>query len=306
MTAPRFPQYIDNSIRKDLVKCQKLAHWKHEMGYQEDENEHLIAGGAFAYGLEVARKKFYVDGAMPGNAIESGVAAVWDYKPYQTFKAPAGSNKSQERVAGAIAFYFQEYPLGSDKLKPLRLSDGSLGIEMSFQHELPILHPDTGLPLVYCGRYDMLAVDEQGDVWVNDEKTTGSLGPKWGNQWQLDSQMSGYCWAANKLLEAQGDPRRVKGANVRGVSFLKYGYETVQVAALRQQWEIDRWYAQMCKDIEQWKNAYIYQDHNQILDHACALYNNPCSHDKLCKSRNPERLIEGNYAIRFWNPLEKP
>ena len=152
----------------------------------------------------------------------------------------------------------------------------------------------------------MLAEDEQGNIWVNDEKTTGSLGPKWANQWHLDSQMSGYCWAANKLLESRGDPRRVKGANIRGVSFLKNGYETVQVQTMRQQWEIDRWYWQMQKDIHQWINAYEHQDHNQILDHACALYNNPCSHDRLCKSRNPERLIEGNYTIRFWNPLEKP
>ena len=303
---PRFPHVVDNSIRKDLVRCQKLAHWKHEMGYQEsDQNEHTIAGGAFAAGLEIARKSFYVMGSTPERAVELGVQMVYDHPAYKNFSAPTGSNKSQDRVAGAIAFYFQEYPLATDKLKPLRLNDGSLAIECSFQFELPLHHPDTGELLVYTGRYDMLAEDENGDVWVNDEKTTGSLGPKWAAQWELDSQMSGYCFAANKLLEESGDIRRVKGANIRGVSFLKNGYETVQVSAMRQQWELDRWYVQMLKDFKTWRQAYENQDHNQILDHGCALYNNPCSHSRLCKSRNPERLIDGNYVIRFWNPLER-
>ena len=306
MTAPRFPAVIDNSIRKDLVRCQKLAHWKHEMGYQESaENEHIIAGGAFAAGLEIARKEFYVMNHSEAQAVQAGVQTVYAYPAYKTFRAPAGSNKSQDRVAGAIAYYFQEYPLATDKLKPLRLNDGSLAIECSFQFEIPITHPDIDKPLIYCGRYDMLAEDENGDVWVNDEKTTGSLGPKWAAQWELDAQMSGYCYAANKMLEAQGDTRRVKGANIRGVSFLKGGYETVQVPAMRQQWELDRWYDQVLKDFTEWAYAYKNQDHNQILDHGCALYNNPCSHSRLCKSRNPERLIDGNYTIRFWNPLAR-
>lgn len=304
MTEVRFPEVFDNSMRKDLVKCQKLAHWKHECGYQEKENEHLIAGGAFAAGLEIARKAFYAMNHTSEQAIQAGVQAVYDYLAYENFKAPAASTKSQARVAGAIAFYFEAYPLAHDKLKPALL-DGKPAIECEFQFDTGIEHPITGAAIPYVGRFDMLVEDESGDLWVNDEKITGRLGDAWYMQWALDAQMTGYCWAANQMLEQLSDPRKVKGANIRGVSFLKDGYGTVQVQTLRQDWQIEVWHKQMLKDLTGWVDAFKRQNHNQILDHACALYNNPCSHSKLCLSTTPERLVNGNYEVRFWNPLKR-
>jgi hypothetical protein len=177
---------------------------------------------------------------------------------------------------------------------------------MQFNEELPIPHPTTGLPLRWVGRFDMLAMDEAGKAWVVDEKTTSQMGDKWANQWFLDSQISGYCWGARKLLDSQGlQSIEVAGAYVNGIAIRKYDYEVQRLPVFREQWEIDRWCVQMLADVEKWKAAYLTQWHNQALDHACAFYNNPCQFTPLCKSRNPERLIDGSFVVRRWNPVTR-
>ena len=296
-----FPDVIDNSMRKELVKCQKIAHWKFERGLNaEIGNEHLVAGGAFAKGMEVMRKMYYQDGEKQAAALQEGIVAV--YKQYGQFVPPSGSLKTAERMAGALAYYAENKPFDGEELVPLQLGDGMLGIEVAFNHELPILHPKTNKRLSYCGRFDMLAEDKQGKVWVVDEKTTGRMGDAWAHQWDLDSQMSGYVWGAQKLLKKEGIDKEVVGAVINGISILKYGYDTMRCPTFRQDWEVLRWYEQMLDDVDGWISAFKHQDHDQILDHGCALYNAPCQYAKLCKARDPEKIV-GSYAIKFWNPM---
>jgi hypothetical protein len=61
----------------------------------------------------------------------------------------------------------------------------------------------------------------------------------------------------------------------------------------------------MMRDVGRWVEAFKAQEHDQALDHACAQYNNPCQFTSLCKSANPERLIDGSYVVNFWNPVER-
>lgn len=306
----RFPPAIDNSMRKELVKCQKIAHWKFEKGLNEPGvSPDLHAGGAFAAGCEAVRKAFYLGQKSDADALNAGIEAL--HKAYGDFVPPAPKKyktaKTAERMAGALAYYFGERPLSTETLVPILLGK-ELGVEISFNEEIPIDHPDTRLPLTYCGRFDMLAVDDDKKVWVVDEKTTGDMGEGWLNQWNLDSALTGYCWGARKLLDSHGIDLPVAGAIINGVAIRALSnalpYETRQVNTYRQPWEVERWYKQMLKDVAAWANAYRMQDHNMVLDHACALYNNPCQYAKLCKSANPEQM-ESSYEVRFWNPLTR-
>lgn len=301
-----FPHAIDNSMRKELVKCQKIAHWKFERGLNSPEPSiDLHAGGAFAKGCEEARKAYYQLGKTQEASVLIGVQALYAF--YGDFKCPTKSNKSADRMAGALAYYLEERNFDFEKLKPFMLN-GRLSVEMSFNHPIPITHPGTGKQLTYCGRFDMLAKDEAGQVWVCDEKTTSQMGEAWIHQWNLDSALTGYCWGSQKLLRDAGDDSPVVGAIINGVAIRALSnampYEHMRCPVFREDWEVERWYAQMLRDIEGWSIAYVSQDHNQVLDHACALYNNPCQFAKLCKARNPERLFD-TYTVRFWNPLER-
>lgn len=303
----RFPEIVSNSNRKDVVKCQKLAHWKYERGLVPagGKNVHLHAGGAFAAGLEAARLAFYRDGKSHEDAVVAGIEAVNTfYGDYAVSKDNV--YKSKERMAGALAFYFQERRMDEDELQPVVFPDGTLGIEINDTYEIPVKHPVTGKNLIYSFRFDMLAQDSNGDYWVVDEKTTNKLGDSWAFQWDLDSQMTSYCLGGKKLLKAKGlDPDRLVGAVINGVSILKYDYGHMRVPTMRMDWEIERWFNQMVKDFQDWSGAYQLQNHNQILDHACALYNAPCEYAPLCKSREPHKLFEGSYEVRFYNPITR-
>lgn len=310
MSELRFPEVIDNSMRKELVKCQKLAHYKFERGLVLEESKaDLIAGGAFAAGCEAVRKAYYLKQKSMQDALSEGmdalVAFFGDYVPPPPKKYKTA--KTKERMMGALAYYFGKNNLDEQTIKPILLGD-RLGIEMSFAYDIPIEHPDTHKYIKYAGRYDMLGIDGNSHIWVIDEKTTGDMGEGWVNQWPLDSALSGYCWGARKLLEQHGMDLPIAGAIINGVAIralsneMPYEHRSFYVA--RQQWEVDRWYRQMLKDVMRWKQAYIAQDHDQVLDHACALYNNPCVYAPMCKSANP-KLLEQNYVIKFWNPLAR-
>jgi len=291
-----FPIAIDSTALGTFRSCpqkmlrQYIQHWK-----PANESVHLIAGGAFADGIEAARRAYYQDAAPPEDAVAIGLQAL--LRKYGDFECPPDSAKSLERTAGALEFYFERYPLGSDGAIPIHFSDGRRGIEFSFAQPLPINHPITGDPLVYTGRADMIA-NAYGGVYIYDEKTTSSLGPSWSRQWEMRSQFTGYCWAAR---ESGLNPA---GVVIRGVSILKTKYDTQEVLSYRSPYEIDRWLDQTCRDIERmikcWEEGYW--DYN--LDHACAEYGG-CSLVQVCKSSDPEAWLQTYFTPRVWNPLAR-
>lgn len=61
-----------------------------------------------------------------------------------------------------------------------------------------------GLPVVFAGRIDMLAIDEHGDLWIFDWKTARSISEQYQFLY-LDDQVGSYPWALRRL-----------GLNVRG------------------------------------------------------------------------------------------
>lgn len=293
---PFFPHAIDSTTIAAFRSCpqkafrQYIQHWK-----PSADSVHLIAGGAFADGVEKARRAFYEDGLDAETAVATGLRAL--IQKYGDFECPPESGKSLERTAGALEFYFESYPLGGDGAVPITFGDGRRGIEFSFAQPLPVRHPVTGDPILYTGRSDMIA-EAFGGVYVYDEKTTSSLGPSWSKQWDLRSQFTGYCWAAREF------GLKPSGVCVRGVSILKTKYDTQQVVTYRSDYEIDRWIEQVCRDIERmigcWKEGYW--DYN--LDHACTEYGG-CALMSICKSPNPESWLETYFTKRVWDPLAR-
>ena len=303
---PTFPEAIDNTMRKVLVKCEMAAHYRFEMGLQAigSSQVDLVSGKAFAKVMEAARLAFYRDGLGQEACVQKGIAAV--YTDYPDGIDTGKSNKTAVRMAGALGYYFNDHPLALEELKPLRLPTGKYSVELSFAYPIDVIHPDTGRPVLYCGNFDMLAVDGQNQAWVVDEKTTSQMGDKWDNQWPLDSQMTGYCWGARKFLDGMGMcDVPVAGVVINGIAIRLRDYESRRLTLFKQDWEIERWHKQMVRDVNGWKEAYLLGQHDQALDHACAYYLNPCEFSPLCRARNPERLIEGSYEVKFWNPLER-
>jgi hypothetical protein len=291
-----FPPAIDSTTLASFRSCPQKAYRTYFQHYKPlGESVHLVAGKAFADGIEKARRAFYEERLPAAEAIAIGLGAL--ILSYGDFICPPESAKSLERTAGALEFYFESYPLGVDSAIPIQFPDGRSGIEFSFAQPLPINHPVTGDPMLYTGRSDMIA-NFAGGVYIYDEKTTSQLGQSWSRQWEMRSQFTGYCWAAREF------GLKPSGVIVRGVSILKTKYDTMEVPTYRSDYEIDRWLEQTCRDIERmqyaWKSGYW--DYN--LDHACGEYGG-CSLLQVCKSPNPNQWLETYYERRVWDPLAK-
>lgn len=324
---PMFPHAVDSTMLAAFRSCPQkmfrsyIEHWK-----PKDESVHLVAGGAFARGIEVARKAYfegiYVEGTVE-NVFNDKTGAydrivTWSQKEgpkgdseaaqllglqalviaYGDFECPPDSAKSLIRTAGALEFYFAQYPFGMDGTDPVTFPGGRRGIEFSFAEPLPFRHPVSGDPILYTGRADMVA-SFAGGTYVFDEKTASQLGATWPRQWELRSQFTGYVWAAQ-----QAGLSSVQGAVVRGVSILKTKYDTLQAITYRSPYEIDRWLTQVARDLKRMQDCWEAGWWDFDLDHACAEYGG-CSFQRICKSPDPETWLKMQFEKRVWDPLAR-
>jgi hypothetical protein len=301
-----FPEVIDNTMLNTFRSCPRkfelmyLQHWK-----GKSDNVHLHAGKAFAEGLERARRSFYDGGFADEDAQAHGLRQLM--QAYGNYECPPESAKSLERMCGALEYYFDAWPMPTDNAKPWRGKSGQSAIEFSFAEPIEdFVHPVTCQPLIYSGRADMV-VEMVNGLFIEDDKTTSQLGSRWAQQWEMRPQFTGYCWAARKI----GIP--VDGVLIRGVSILKTKYDHAQAITYRPQWEIDRWYEQMIRDLKRmemmWKRLVL--SHNRVgsdfdynIGEACNEYGG-CPMLPICKKPNPQEWLPEYFHQRYWNPLTR-
>lgn len=296
-----FPLVWDNTMRAAFVRCPTYWRRAYLEGWASPiPSIHLHAGGAFAFGVEQTRKAFYERSLPVDDAVASGAAGIITaFGDAEVPDTGSGANKSPDRLLEGLVSYFDQYPLSDDPLKPLALPDGKRALEFTFSLPIPdVLHPATGDPLIYAGRFDMLA-ERDGVLFIVDEKTASQLGASWVSQWTLDSQFTGYCWAARQF----GYP--VAGAIIRGISFLKSSIGHAQAIIYRPEWTVERWYKQLCRDLRRAIACWSEDEFDLALDKsACGSYGG-CTFVRVCDSPDPERWLEADFVKRKWDPLNK-
>lgn len=294
MTPGDFPEIFDSSMLAEFKSCpEKFRKTYIEHFKSKELSVHLHAGAAFAHGLEVTRKAFFVDNQDSESAIAAGLGAL--LRHYGDFQCPPDSAKSAERMAGAFEFYFENYQLTHEDQTPITFSNGKRGIEFSFAEPLPFFHPTTGNPILYCGRMDAI-LNYAGGVYIVDEKTTTQLGSSWSRQWDLRAQFTGYAWGAEKA------GIKIDGAIVRGVSILKTKYDTQQAISYRPEWQINRWYNELLEWVHDIHLCWKYGKWKHNLDHACAEYGG-CAFRTACASQDEAPWLEVGFERRYWNPI---
>lgn len=288
----RFPRVFDSTMISTARSCyQKFFREYIERRATSAISPDLHAGGALARALEVARVAYYRDGKSQDEAITE---ALYSFLPYWgDYEPPPSNPKTRDATWGAFMYYLQQWPFATDYMQP-QLQNGSPSVEFTFAEPLPINHPETGDPLLYAGRFDMLG-EMHGTLWVDDEKSTKYFYKEWSKKWRMRGQFQGYTWACRK----NGIP--VEGAVVRGIAIQKTQYQHLEAIVQIFDWEIERWYEQMLRTIEDlincWRQGYWDYD----LAHSCESFGG-CSYFDLCTSANPENWY-GDFVERVWNPL---
>ena len=257
-------------------------------------NTNLIAGGAFAKGLEVVRKAFFNDHLPFEKALKRGqIEALIYYEEHEPFGTSAVKNVW--RTVTALSAYFQAYPIDA-LLTPVPLRNGKYAIEYSFAVPTQVRSPETNDPILYTGRYDMLGHSPEGTVFIIDEKTSTQLGESWAVQWRMNNQMTGYIWGSQQSGLA------VDWACIRGLSFLTAGYGSCEVLTHRPKWRIEKFEENLNLTLRTLVNAWQTNTWEQNLGRTCADFGG-CAYLTLCESKEPEEWIPLNFKENTWNPL---
>jgi hypothetical protein len=146
----------------------------------------------------------------------------------------------------------------------------------------------------------MICVHKELDkLLVEDDKTTGSLGSKWSDKWDMRGQFIGYSWAVRELA---GIP--VEGTMVRGICPLTKEIKFAETLVLTQRWQVEAWLEQLTLDVNRLIEAWTRREFSQDFSETCAMYGG-CPMKRLCLTRNPENWVENFYRRNNWNPLKK-
>lgn len=324
--SPVFPKSLDSTMISAYTDCPQKFYYEYclKLAYAGTSPD-LHAGGALAAGFEAARNAFYRDSLSQPQAVAKGLEAFVDY--WGLYEAPEKHVKQFNTVAYLLGEYFEAWPMATDHIQPYRNPQNHRpAVEFTFAMPTEITHPETGMPLLYSGRCDLVGVitDMNNAAAVVDEKTAKSMGPSFRTKWDMRGQFYGYARAA---IEADIP---VEFAVVRGIQIMVTDTNFEEIIIPTPAYRIDRWWRatnQKAKEITlrwDWMQK-IRTDIKQKYGHLSDCHNlmNKASHDvwtfsfgepceqyggctfkRSCLRENPH-LFYTQYETREWDPLAK-
>jgi hypothetical protein len=212
---PVAPLYVDNSTLVAMSDCDQRALTRYHWGLTTTEERATLLAGTAAH-LAVAA---WLAGTPLGgtmDTLENG-PVLPDGRGYRAFAddtIPADDPKSPlarfawPNISTIMRRWCEEHPL--DGL-PFTIDPGLIEVGFAF----PLTADGS---IIYCGRLDAIVEDrESGHLYVLETKTTFSINANWLRQFRVDSQVSGYVWAAQQHVSVEG----VVGAYINAIQFSK-------------------------------------------------------------------------------------
>lgn len=294
--SPRFPDALDSTMLSAFRSCPRKFYWECIRRLRpKGTSIHLHAGGAFARGLEVARKAYYDLGASQEQALQLGIAALLKaYGP--EFQVDDDHAKSPRAMCEALIGYLDRWPFQTDYLQPVK-QNGRHWIEFRFALPMPVNHPETGQPLFYTGRCDMVG-NFNGMIYTDDEKTCSSMGEGWARQFDMRGQFMGYNWAARQ----HGFP--VVGTIVRGIKLIKSGQDFAETIVMHSEAMLAQWYGQTVRDMQRMVQLWREGIWDMNFADSCQSFSG-CPFARLDQTPSPEGYFDVYYQENTWNPLNK-
>lgn len=255
-------------------------------------NVHLEFGGAYASALEHFHK--HIAAGMDREAalidvVVEALTSTWDTERNEPkeWDHPA---KTRANLIRTIIWYVDFF--NPDPVSTVILANGSAAVEYSFKLELA---PD----ILYCGHIDRL-VAYNGDVYVQDQKTTGStISARFFDGFAPDTQISGYAYAGSIIHHTPVRGVIIDGAQIAvGFSRFERGY------SFRTPAQLEEWRTDSLRDIKRIQEA-TRENHFPQNPTACGNYGG-CPFRTVC-SRSPEvrpAFLRAEFEqTRNWNPL---
>jgi hypothetical protein len=300
-----FPLVLSNTDLSSWSSCQLKWYRERCQSWRKPSfNNDLAAGGSFAKGLETVRKAYYNDKLSAVEAIDLGYYTVIESLHEEMAKSNASTEtlKSPERMGLALKEYFRYFPLDNEEVIPAQLEDGTYAIEHKFTVELPILHPELGVPLIFKGKLDMLA-QSMGRIYIEDEKTTKAIKSNEADLLATAGQFIGYAWLAREkgIITV--------GAKVRKIAIQIKEIKCEEIEIPITDYMINLWYESMLSKVTEMVEKYkSTMEGNNFkshfvpdFQHGCTSFFRPCSFQDGCKSKYGENFISSNYQQLVWD-----
>lgn len=286
----------DSTSIKLSQECMRKYQYKMILGWTFiGDAPHLRFGAAYATALEHFHKHL-ADGLSRNdaliNVVFEALESTWDREgerpgPWQS----SHHLKTRENLIRTIVWYVDQF--ADDSAKTI-INQGRPAVEYSFT--LPVDHD-----IIFTGHIDRL-VEYQGDIYVTDQKTTGStLSARYFDQFSPDTQMSMYTFAGKIIYNMPVSGVIIDAAQIAvGFSRFERGI-TVRSAG-----QLEEWYGETLTQIRQAQKM-TEAEYFPMNPTACGNYGG-CPFRPIC-SRDPKvrpQFLEGNYVKGpRWDPLDR-
>ena len=175
--------YVDNTTLSAVASCDTKAmmQYAYNLKPAHYDNVPADAGSAMHKGIEC----YYM-----GGTVEDALQVFTDaYYEYSLHKVDSPQDRlGYDNLHRVLSSWFERYPIAE---LPYQIADPS-HVEIPF--DIP-LTPDGRIH--YVGRIDAKVRRNDGAevYYILDTKTTGNPDQKFHKQFEIGSQMTGYCWA---------------------------------------------------------------------------------------------------------------
>lgn len=192
-----------------------------------------------------------------GSAVHEGIAyrltGHTDDEAYQKALEVATKNdldgcldvrRNRKTLVSLLSSYFMHCDINNCWITPV-VVNGTPVVEQGFMFPLGTVSlgglkffPRSDFKIVWKGKLDVLE-RYQGELWINDHKTTTVMGEKFIDDKVRSSQMLGYTWAARRLAEVFNEP--IKGVRINALAMRSTGFEFKSFSIPYSDMTIDAW-----------------------------------------------------------------
>ena len=286
------PEYWDSSKLSCAGECPRKFQYRMLEGYQTGEEFDLIFGMHFATGMNTFYEAM-ARGEARDAALRSSIRKVLEDSYPDKEILGRQPVKNRVNLVRSLVWYFDEYKSDMPVVE-VKDSEGQTqpGVELSFKVEVAD-------DLFFCGHMDRVVKDESDQIYVMDQKTTGSTpSPWWFEMFNLNDQMSMYSLMGRRIL---GSP--VQGVIIDAVHITSDYTSFERGMTLRDKDSVEEWLTDMFMLIERFRH-YAEVGHYPMNRNACGYYRG-CEFRPVCSSHPKMRkgLLKQNFKKRGeWRP----
>lgn len=287
----------DATSLKAADKCPRYYQYSILEGWQNPfSSVHLWFGGLYASCLEQFHK-LTADGMDREEAIHTVVLTAmtesWDFEKGEPITFD-DSNKTRENLIRTLVWYFDFF--AEDHFQTYHTTEGKAAVEFSFQ-----LEAEQGI--TFCGHIDRLCLDPDGEMFVQDQKTTKTtLSPHYFEQFKPDHQMSLYTFAGKSIYNMP-----VKGVIVDAAQIVVGFSRFARHPVLFTEGELNEWYGEAIALIKETQERTA-EGRLDRRPSACSQYGG-CPYRRVCSRPKEVRanFLQGDFVQRddAWDPIKR-